>query len=135
VPTKIFVLRPHFVQNKYVPRINISQTSTGPTAPAGLGGASLLGNWFKCNCSWVIIIRQNMNFNSPPPSTFDIFFHIKCLCKSCLSFEDLSAYKISWSDVGWCKFRIHLRSSNDCYFGMVEGTGLESMALVSPSLA
>jgi hypothetical protein len=43
--------------------------------------------------------------------------HVRIFCfyksgnaKSCLSTEDLSAYKISWSHVNWRKFYIHLNS-------------------------
>jgi hypothetical protein len=57
------------------------------------------------------------------------------LIKSCLFFEDLSVYKISWYYVDWCKFCIHLRSLNVRHFGMVEVTGLVSTVSRSPSLA
>jgi hypothetical protein len=52
-------------------------------------------------------------------------FDKNCLIKSCSSFEDLSVYKMSWSHVEWCKFCIHLRSSNVRHFGMVKCTGLK----------
>jgi hypothetical protein len=57
------------------------------------------------------------------------------LIKSCSAFEDLSENKISWSNVDWCKFCIHFRSLNICHFGMLEGMGLKSTALRSPSIA
>jgi hypothetical protein len=31
----------------------------------------------KCNGSWVVTIKQNMNFNLQPPSTFVFFVFIK----------------------------------------------------------
>jgi hypothetical protein len=37
-------------------------------------------------------------------------FSQKCITKSCLSIENLSRYKISWSHVDWLKFWIHLCS-------------------------
>jgi hypothetical protein len=55
--------------------------------------------------------------------------------KSCLSFEDLSVFKISCSHVDWCKFCIHLRTLIVRHFVMVEGTGLKSTASTSPSMA
>jgi hypothetical protein len=39
-----------------------------------------------------------------------LVFHKSSITRSCFSFEDLSAYKISWSHVDWCKFCIHLSS-------------------------
>jgi hypothetical protein len=57
------------------------------------------------------------------------------LMKSCSSFEDLSVYKISWSHVDWCKFCIHLRSLNVRHFGILEDTGLISMASRLHSMA
>jgi hypothetical protein len=77
-----------------------------------------------------------MNFNIQTAATFVFFvFDKNSLIKSCSSFEDLSVYKILWSHVDWCKFCIHLRSSNVRHFGMVEGTGLKSTASRSPSTA
>jgi hypothetical protein len=48
------------------------------------------------------------------------------IVKSCSSFEDLSAYKISLSHIDLCKFCIHLRSLNVCYFGMFAPMGLKN---------
>jgi hypothetical protein len=41
----------------------------------------------------------------------------------------------SWFHIDWRKIFIYLRSLNVSHFGMVEGTGLRSMALESPSVA
>jgi hypothetical protein len=38
--------------------------------------------------------------------------------KSCSSCEYLSAYKMTWSHVAWCKFCIHLRRLNVRHFGL-----------------
>jgi hypothetical protein len=57
------------------------------------------------------------------------------LIKSCSYFEDLSVYKMSWTQVDWCKFCIHLRSLNVRHFVMVEVTGLKSTASRLPSMA
>jgi hypothetical protein len=68
---------------------------------------------------------------SHPSCLYFCFFH-----KSFSSFEDLAAFRISWSHVDWCKFYIHLRSLNVCHLGiMVEAMGLKSMLLKSPSMA
>jgi hypothetical protein len=68
-----------------------------------------------------------MNFNIQTAAIFVFFvFDKNDLIKSCSSLEDISACKISWSHVHWCKFCIHLRSLNVRHFGMVEGTGLKS---------
>jgi hypothetical protein len=55
--------------------------------------------------------------------------------KSCSSFEDLSAFKVSWSDVDQCKFCIYLRSLTICHFGMGRTTGLKTVTLKSHSVA
>jgi hypothetical protein len=80
------------------------------------------------NSSSVDSIKQNMDFNFQLPSTFVfLVFHKNGLIKSCWSFEDLLAYKVSWSQVEGHKFFVHLRSLNVCHFGMVKGMGLKSM--------
>jgi hypothetical protein len=80
---------------------------------------------YKCNGSWVVSIRQNMNFNFQLPSPFVFLVSQENgLIKSWSSFEDLSAYKTVWSHVHWCKFCIHLRSMNVRHFGTVEVTRL-----------
>jgi hypothetical protein len=80
--------------------------------------------------------KTTMNFNIQTAAMFVFFvFDKNGLIKSCSSFEDLSVCKISWSHVDWCKFFIHLRSLNVRHLGMVEGTGLKSTALRSPSMA
>jgi hypothetical protein len=90
----------------------------------------------KCNGSWVVPTKRTMNFNIQTAAMFVFFvFDKNGFIKSCSSFEDLSLYKVSWSHVDWCKFRIHLRSLNVHYFGMVEVTGLTSTASRSPSMA
>jgi hypothetical protein len=77
-----------------------------------------------------------MNFNIQTAAMFVFFaFDKNSLIKSCSSFEDLLAHKISWSHVDWCKFCIHLRSLIVRHFGMVEDTELESTASRSPSMA
>jgi hypothetical protein len=76
-----------------------------------------------------------MNIYIQTTAMFVFVFDKNGLIKSCSSFEDLSAYKISWSHVEWCKFCIHLRSLNVRHFGMVEGKGLKSTASRSPSMA
>jgi hypothetical protein len=77
-----------------------------------------------------------MNFNIQATAMFVLFvFDKNGLIKSCSSFEVLSVFKISWSHVDWCKFCIHLRSLKVRHFGMVQGTGLESTASRSPSMA
>jgi hypothetical protein len=54
----------------------------------------------KCNGSWVVSTKQNMNFNIQTAAMFIFFvFDKNCLIKSCSSFEDLSVHKISWSHV------------------------------------
>jgi len=83
-------------------------------------------NLSKFNASWVIFIKQNINFNFQPPYVRIFWFFIKMvLLKSCLSFEEPSVYKMSWSNVDWWKFCIHLRSLNVRHFRMVEATGLK----------
>jgi hypothetical protein len=77
---------------------------------------------------------MNFNIQSAAMSVFFIFDK-NGLIKICPSFEDLSVYKISWSHFDWCKFCIHLRRLNVRHFGMVEDTGLKSMASRLPSMA
>jgi hypothetical protein len=90
----------------------------------------------KCNGSWVASTKQTMNFNIQTAVMFVLFvFEKNCLIKSFSSFEDLSVHKISWSHVDWCKFCIHRRSLNVRHFGMLEDTGLISMASRSSSMA
>jgi hypothetical protein len=69
-----------------------------------------------------------MNFNiQPPPSFVFLVFHKNCLIKNCSSFEDLSAYKMSWFHVDWCKFSIRQRNLNVHHVAMIEATGLKRM--------
>jgi hypothetical protein len=50
---------------------------------------------FRCNSSWVVATKQNTNFNIQTAAMFVFFvFDKNGLTKSCLSFEDLSVYKI-----------------------------------------
>jgi hypothetical protein len=80
--------------------------------------------------------KTNYEFNIQTAASSYFFVSDKNgLIKSCSSFEDLSVYKTSWSYVDWCKFCIHLRSSNGRHFVMVEGTGSESTASRSSSMA
>jgi hypothetical protein len=67
-----------------------------------------------------------MNFNFHSPSTFIfLFVHKNGPNKSCQSFGDVSAHKISLFHVDWYKFCIHLKSLNVRHFGMVASTGLK----------
>jgi hypothetical protein len=80
----------------------------------------------KCNDSWVVSIKQNLNFNFQPPTTFVFFVSLKSnFTKSCSSFEEISAYIISEPRVDWCKFCNRLRSLNVRHFGMVVTTRLK----------
>jgi hypothetical protein len=65
------------------------------------------------NSSWVLSIKWNVNFKFQVPA-MSVFLLLRRsgLIKSCPSSEDLSAHKISWSLVDWCKFCIHLSSLN-----------------------
>jgi hypothetical protein len=59
------------------------------------------------------------------PYTFVFLaFHKNGLIKASSSFEYLSAYKIPWAHVDWCKFCTHLRSMNIHHFGMIEARRL-----------
>jgi hypothetical protein len=70
--------------------------------------------------------KKKMNFKFKPPSKFVFFvIHKNGFIKSCSSFEDLSAFNISWSHVELCKFYLHLRSLNVRHYGMSECTELE----------
>jgi hypothetical protein len=83
----------------------------------------------KRNSSWVVCTEQNMNFKFHPPPTFVLLvFHKNGLIKSCSSFEHLSPYKISWSQVYWYKFCNHLRSFVRC-FGTIEASELKRSPL------
>jgi hypothetical protein len=64
-----------------------------------------------------------LTFSQSPCLYF--WFFISGLTESCSSFEDLSAYKFSWSHVDWCKFCIHLSSLNIHHFGNVKAVGLK----------
>jgi hypothetical protein len=51
-------------------------------------------NLSKCNGSWVVSTKQNMNFNIQTDAIFVFFVFDKSgLIKSCSSFDDLSVYK------------------------------------------
>jgi hypothetical protein len=65
----------------------------------------------KYNGSWILSIKLSMHLNIQPPAMFlFLVFRKSGITKNCLSIEDLSAYKISWSYIDWRKFRIHLSS-------------------------
>jgi hypothetical protein len=67
-----------------------------------------------------------MDFSIQPPSTIAYFiFHKIVLAKRCLSFEDLSAYKMLWPRVKWYTLCFHRSSLNVFYFGIVLSTGLK----------
>jgi hypothetical protein len=72
----------------------------------------------KCNGSLHKIKHEFLTFNSPLCSFFFLVFRKSGLITSCLSFEDLSSYKVSWSHVAWCKCCPHRRSLNVCHFGI-----------------
>jgi hypothetical protein len=80
---------------------------------------------FKCNGSWVVSIIENMNFNFQLPSTFIFWFLTKNGLIKSLSFENLSACKIYWSQVDWWNIFIRLGSLNIHYFLMVGATELK----------
>jgi hypothetical protein len=81
----------------------------------------------KCNGSWVVTVKQAVNFEFQPPAKFVfLFFPESGLIKSCSSSEDLPTWKVSLYRAEWWKFWIHLRSLIGSHFGMVEGTGLKS---------
>jgi hypothetical protein len=65
-----------------------------------------------------------MNFNFELPSTFVFFFLQNSLIESCLFFEGLSAYKISWSHVNLLKYYAHFRRLKVRHFGKNEATRL-----------
>jgi hypothetical protein len=76
---------------------------------------------YTCNASWVVSVKQNINFNVQSSSSFVFWFlfcflHNSGVTESCSSLEDLSAYKISWSHVESCKFCIHLTCLNVRHF-------------------
>jgi hypothetical protein len=74
----------------------------------------------KCNSSWVVSIKQTVNFKFQPPVMFVfVVSHKSGLIKSCWPSEDLSEHKIWWSYVDWWMFCIHLGSMNVWHFGMV----------------
>jgi hypothetical protein len=91
---------------------------------------------YKCNASWVVSIKQYVNFKYQQPAYFVfLVFRKNGLTKSHSSSEDLSEYKISWSYVNWRKFCIHLNCSNVRHSGMVAATAQETIASRSPSMA
>jgi hypothetical protein len=51
-------------------------------------------NFSKYNGPGVVDIKLIMNFNIQPPSAFVFLGFTKEIVESCLSFEDLTAYKI-----------------------------------------
>jgi len=71
-----------------------------------------------------------MNFNTQKAASHVLILFIQknYLIYSCVSFQDFSAHKISWSQFNWCKLYIHHRSLNVRYFGTVATTVLQVMA-------
>jgi hypothetical protein len=57
------------------------------------------------------ILKWNVNFKLSQVKAMFVFLasHRNGFINSCLSFEDLLAYRIWWIHVDWCNFRIHLR--------------------------
>jgi hypothetical protein len=92
-------------------------------------------NSSKCNGSCVIFMKQNINFNIPPNSTFIfLVFHNNGLVKIFPSLDDLPSHNIFFSYRDRCKFFLHLKSLNARYYWMVEISGLKIMASRSPSM-
>jgi hypothetical protein len=91
-------------------------------------------NLSNCSGSWVAFLKQNMNFEVQPPSTFLFWgFHKNGLIESCPSF-DLPEY-ILWFHVKWWKFCIHTSILNFLHSRMVNAKELKSMTSRSPSVA
>jgi hypothetical protein len=71
--------------------------------------------------------KINVNFKLQPPAVHVIWIYRKSgPVKIRLSFSDLSAYTMSWSDVAWCKFCTHLRSLNVRHFRMIKANGFKT---------
>jgi hypothetical protein len=86
--------------------------------------------------SRVAFINQNMNSKfQPPPCSYFRFLTKNGLIKSCPSFEDVSACKISWSHVDWFKLCTHLRSLNVRHFEIIEAMGLNIVTSRSSLMA
>jgi hypothetical protein len=71
---------------------------------------------YKCNDSWIVSVKQNMNFNFQPPSTFVflfLFFAETVLLKA------IHRLKIYHGPMLTGETCIHLRSLNGCHFGMI----------------
>jgi hypothetical protein len=83
---------------------------------------------YKCNGSWVIFIKQNVNFEFQPPAMFIFLFFESGLIKICSSSEDLKFH----SPTLLC---INFGSVNVRHFEMVKATGLKIMASRPPSMA
>jgi hypothetical protein len=67
----------------------------------------------KYNGSWVGRRKPKRKFYLQSPAMFVfVVFHKRVLIESCSSFEDLSLYKISWSQVDCYKSCIHHSSLN-----------------------
>jgi hypothetical protein len=78
-------------------------------------------------------MKQNVHFSFESHSTLlFLVFRKNSLIKILISFGDLSLYKIPRYHVDWHKFCILQSSVN---IGMVEDTGLKSMASRSTSTA
>jgi hypothetical protein len=88
-----------------------------------------------CSGSYVVSIKQNVNYNFQPPAMLIWLVSHNSGFKSCSSSENLSAYNISWPHVDWCKFYIHFRSLSIHHFGMGDTMQLKVITLRSPSKA
>jgi hypothetical protein len=65
---------------------------------------------FKWNSSWIVSIKQNVNFKFQLPNMFIFVRFCKSgPVKSCSSSQDLWACNILWCHINWFKFWIHLR--------------------------
>jgi hypothetical protein len=83
---------------------------------------------FKSYGSWIVSLKQNVNFKFQPLEKFIFFvYRYSSFRKSC--------YEIAWAPHWLVKFCTHLRSFNLRHFGMVEATGWKLLALRSPSMA
>jgi hypothetical protein len=81
-------------------------------------------NLNKCNSSWVVFMKQNVNYNNQPPALFSA--KVVSL-KVVHPFKSCQYTQFYGPNVDCCRFCIRLRSSNVRHFGMVEATRLTIM--------
>jgi hypothetical protein len=87
----------------------------------------------KCNGSWAVSIKVTANFNFWLPPGLHLCFSQKWSYSNLFIFWRLSARKIPWSHVHWCRFSI-LRSLNIRSFRTDEPTRLKCMTWRIPSI-